>query len=90
MESAGVCEMCEHHVGVRQKVHIVAEEKKKENNILVLCPTCRIMFDTHLKPKVFTALLEAGLQDLPKLWKKSIRTSGRSIGKGLGKKASDQ
>jgi len=38
----------------------------------MLCPTCHIMFDTHIKPKVFKALLEAGLQDLPELWKKSI------------------
>jgi len=72
MKSAGICEMCWHHVGVRQKAHIVAEGKKKDNNILMLCPTCHIMFDTHVKPKVFTAVLEAGLQDLPESWKKSI------------------
>jgi len=30
------------------------------------------MFDTHVKHKVFKALLEAGLQDLPESWKKSI------------------
>jgi hypothetical protein len=52
MKSAGICEMCAHHVGLRQKAHIVAEERDKDHNIVLLCPTCRIMFDTHLKPKV--------------------------------------
>jgi len=72
MKSAGICEMCGHHVATLQKAHIVAENRKKGNNILMLCPTCHIMFDTHVKPKVFKALLEAGLQDLPESWKKSI------------------
>lgn len=72
MKSAGICEMCGHHVAIRQKAHIVAENRKKGNNILMLCPTCHIMFDAHVKPKVFTALLEAGLQGLPESWKKSI------------------
>ena len=64
--------MCGHHVGVRQKAHIVSEGRKKDINLLMLCPSCHIMFDTQLKPKVFTALLEAGLQELPDSWKKSI------------------
>lgn len=72
MKSAGICEMCGHHVAVRQKAHIVAENRKKGNNILMLCPTCHIMFDTHVKPKVFRALWDAGLQDLPESWRKSI------------------
>jgi len=72
MKSAGICEMCGHHVAVRQKAYIVAENRKKGNNLLMLCPTCHIMFDTHIKPKVFKALLEAGLTDLPESWKKSI------------------
>lgn len=38
----------------------------------MLCPTCHIMFDTHVKPKVFRTLLEAGLHDFPESWKKSI------------------
>jgi len=42
--------MCGHHVGVRQKAHIIAEGKKTGSNVLMLCPTCHIMFDTHLKP----------------------------------------
>ena len=72
MKSAGICEMCGHHVGVRQKAHIMAEGKKTENNVLMLCPTCHIMFDTHLKPKVFKSVMEAGLQEFPESWKKSI------------------
>jgi hypothetical protein len=58
MKSAGICEMCGHHVGVRQKAHIMAEGKKAQNNLLMLCPTCHIMFDTHLKPKVFKAMID--------------------------------
>ena len=64
--------MCGHHVGVRQKAHIVAEGKKAGNNLLMLCPSCHIMFDTHLKPKVFRAMMEAGLREFPESWKKSI------------------
>jgi len=72
MKSAGICEMCGHHVGVRQKAHIMAEGKKTENNVLMLCPTCHIMFDTHVKPKIFKAMMEAGFQEMPESWKKSI------------------
>ncbi len=72
MKSSGICEMCGHQVGVRQKAHIVAEGKKGGNNLLMLCPTCHIMFDTHVKPKVFRALLEAGVAEMPVSWEKSI------------------
>ena len=50
----------------------MAEGKKTENNLLMLCPTCHIMFDTHVKPKVFKVMMEAGLQGFPESWKKSI------------------
>ncbi len=91
MKSAGICEMCGHQVGVRQKAHIVAEGRKRGNNILMLCPTCHIMFDTHLKPKVFTALLETGLQDLPDSWRKSIyEQAAEASAKALGRKAVTQ
>lgn len=72
MKSDGVCEMCGHHVGVRQKAHILAEGKKIEDNVLMLCPTCHIMFDTHVKPKIFKAMLAAGLQEFPESWRRSI------------------
>jgi hypothetical protein len=88
MKSAGICEMCGHHVAILQKAHIVAENRKKGNNILMLCPTCHIMFDTHVKPKVFKALLEAGLQDLPESWKKSIyEQAAEASAVALGRKA---
>lgn len=43
--SEGFCEMCGHHMGIRQKAHIVAEDKNTPDNILMLCPTCHVMFD---------------------------------------------
>jgi hypothetical protein len=70
--SEGICELCGYHVGVRQKAHIMAEGKKQRDNILMLCPTCHIMFDTHVKPKVYKAFIEAVVPVLPKSWKKSI------------------
>jgi hypothetical protein len=72
MKSSGICEMCGHHVGVRQKAHIIAEGKKSGVNLLMLCPTCHIMFDTHVKPKIFEALSQAGVDGLPKSWEASI------------------
>ncbi len=72
MKSAGICEMCGHYVGVRQKAHIMAEGKMTKNNVLMLCPSCHIMFDTHVKPKLFIAMLEAGFREPPQSWKKSI------------------
>ena len=71
MKSEGICEMCGHHVAMRQKAHIVAEGKKKDINLLMLCPTCHIMFDTHIKPKIFKAILAWG-KELPDSWQKSI------------------
>ena len=68
----GICDMCGHHVKMRQKAHIVAEGKKSKPNLLELCPTCHLMFDTHLKPKINKALLQSGVKGLPKSWKNSI------------------
>lgn len=72
MKSTGICEMCGHHVGFRQAAHILAEGNKTETNILMLCPTCHVMFDAYVKPRIFRALAEAGARDLPKSWRKSI------------------
>jgi hypothetical protein len=69
--SEGLCEVCGHYVSVRQKAHILAEGKKTGENLLMLCPSCHIMFDTHIKPKLFTALRKAG-KTIPKSWEKSI------------------
>ena len=64
--------MCGHALAIRQKAHIFAEGKKLGSNILMLYPTCHLMFDTHLKPKIFKALTEAGVKELPASWRKSI------------------
>ena len=71
-KSQGICEMCGHHVMMRQKAHILAEGKKKEPNLLMLCPSCHLVFDTHLKPKIFSALKDYGLKGFPESWEKSI------------------
>jgi len=89
-KSEGICEICGHYVGIRQKAHIVAEGKKRGANLLMLCPTCHIMFDTHVKPKIYKALVEAGVENLPKSWKKSIyqqaaEASQRALKKRQGK-----
>ena len=70
-DNSSICEMCGHHVAILQKAHILVEGKKSGGNILMLCPTCHIMFDTHLKPKIFNALNEYGI-NLPESWKTSI------------------
>ncbi len=69
MKSQGICETCGHHVAIRQKAHILAEGSKSAENILLLCPTCHLMFDTHVKPKIYAAMKNAAL---PKSWQKSI------------------
>lgn len=71
-KSEGICELCGHYVAIRQKAHIVAEGKKRGINLLMLCPTCHIMFDTHVKPKIHKALVEAKVENLPESWGKSI------------------
>jgi len=68
----GPCEMCGHYVAIRQKAHIVAEDLKMKPNLLLLCPSCHIILDTQLKPKLYKALYKAGSRDLPESWKKSI------------------
>jgi hypothetical protein len=88
IESTDICEMCGHHVGIRQKAHIVAEGKKKGINLLMLCPTCHLMFDTHLKPKIFKALNKHGIK-LPKSWETSIyEQAAKASMKARNKKSS--
>ncbi len=85
-KTEGICELCGHYVGWRQKAHIAAEGKKRGNNLLMLCPTCHIMFDTHVKPKIHKALIEAGVKSLPKSWEKSIYVqAAEASAKALGK-----
>jgi len=66
-----ICEMCGHSVEILQEAHIVSEKGKSKTNILLLCPTCHLMFDTHLKPRIYKAMLSIGI-NLPKSWEKSI------------------
>jgi hypothetical protein len=68
----GTCEMCGNYCAIRQRAHIVAEGRKSGPNLLLLCPTCHLMLDTHLKPKIFKALREAKVRNLPASWETSI------------------
>ena len=65
------CEMCGKFVAVRQNAHIVGESGRGRINILKLCPTCHLMFDTRLKPRLYKALKAAGTTNLPDTWKTS-------------------
>ena len=75
-KSEGICELCGYYVAFRQKAHIVAEGKKRGNNLLMLCPSCHLMFDAHIKPKIHKALIEAGVENLPESWKKINLSTG--------------
>ena len=66
------CEMCGRFVAIRQDSHIVSEKGRTRTNILKLCPSCHVMFDTRLKPRLYKALKEAGVNNLPESWAKSI------------------
>jgi len=70
----GTCEMCGHFVAIRQQAQIVAEGNKTKPNVMLLCPSCHVIFDTQLKPKLYVALTKAGTKNLPASWKKSIYT----------------
>ena len=72
----GCCEMCGHTVAVLQKAHILAEAPKSASNILMLCPTCHLMFDSHLKPILYCALEAMGCKNLPSSWRTSIYDQG--------------
>jgi hypothetical protein len=82
----GLCEMCGHSVANRQRAHIAAEGKKSGDNLLMLCPSCHIMFDTHLKPKIFKALNELGIKNLPKSWRASIYEQAAKASREVRKK----
>lgn len=50
----------------------MAEAEKSGANLLLLCPSCHIMFDTHLKPRIYKALRAKGIKGLPKSWEAAI------------------
>ncbi len=54
----GICELCGHHAEIHQKAHTLAKGKKSGGNLLMLCPTGSVIFDTHVKPKIYKALVE--------------------------------
>ena len=66
------CEMCGRFVAIRQDSHVVAEKGRSRINILKLCPSCHVMFDHRLKPRLYEALQAAGVENLPKSWSISI------------------
>jgi len=66
------CEMCGSYNILRERAHICSEGDKSRENILMLCPTCHRMFDTHLKPRLHKALKRFGAKHLPVSWEKSI------------------
>lgn len=66
------CEMCGNYVAIRQNARIVAEGGRARINMLKLCPSCHVMFDTRLKPRLYEALENAGVRNLPQSWTKSI------------------
>lgn len=68
----GFCDMCGHQVAIRQRAHIVAEGPKARPNLLLLCPSCHIVLDTKLKPAIYRALKQVGVQNLPRSWERSI------------------
>jgi hypothetical protein len=54
--SGKFCEMCGHFVSNTQKAHIVSEGVNSMRNLLRLCPSCHLMFDSRLKPRLYQAL----------------------------------
>jgi len=66
------CEMCGNYAAIRQNAHVVAEGGRARINMLKLCPSCHVMFDTRLKPRLYEALKNAGVRKLPESWTKSI------------------
>lgn len=84
----GVCEMCGHYTMLRQKAHIGPKTDKGADNLLKLCPSCHVVFDHHLKPRLFKALERAGATNLPAMWKTShYQQAGEASMRARGIKA---
>ena len=81
--------MCGHYVAVRQKAHIVAEGRKAGANLFMLCPSCHIMFDTHIKPRIHKSLKEYGVKNMPASWETSIYEQAAKASVRARKKPSD-
>jgi hypothetical protein len=52
------CEICGR--SQTQKAHIVAGRRADAQNVLALCPSCHVVFDTVLKPKLDGSRFAAG------------------------------
>lgn len=81
--------MCGLYVAVRQKAHIVAEGRKSGMNLLMLCPSCHIMFDTHIKPKIHKSLKGHVVNNMPASWGMSIYEQAAKASVRKQKKPSD-
>jgi len=81
----GTCDLCGYYVRNRQKAHIVAEQDKSNTNIFMLCPSCHIMFDTMVKPRLYIALKVYGVKGMPVSWTKSIYDQGAEASAKAGR-----
>jgi predicted restriction endonuclease len=76
------CKMCGITYPPPDAVHIIDEkewkQKKKSDlqcNGIPLCPNCHRVFEEYLRPKLFNALKEFGVEGLPKCWRKNNKIS---------------
>ena len=76
------CGMCGIRFPLPDAVHIIDEKEWKEKkefdrqcNGIPLCPNCHRVFDEYLRPKLFEALNEFGVQGLPQCWRRSNKLS---------------
>ena len=65
------CEWCGWQSASRFASHIIDEGPEKDWNALSLCPNCSSVFDEVIRPKLYLALKNFGVEELPKSWSKS-------------------
>jgi hypothetical protein len=65
------CEWCGWQVVSRFASHIVDEGPEKDWNALSLCPNGATVFDEVIRPRLYTALKNYGVTNIPKSWSKS-------------------
>ena len=70
------CEWCGWKAASRHAAHIIDEIKNsKDWNALSLCPNCHAVFEDMVRPKLYKALSEYGVKDLPRSWERSNKIS---------------
>ena len=52
----GLCQLCGHHVAIRQRAHIVAEAGRTPANLPMLCRLCRARHNLHLSVRFFAVV----------------------------------